>query len=209
MIAEYTLQAKDVHATTVSRLHTHLSLETEGWRSDTHQTLSLLVKAAATRNSLEGTCHDSYGVAHNNSIREQLDVADLRQHEAEMNAALASTLPKDMRHGGLEVAIDLHDEPFSGKGLVLPTYTCRAQAKAGTTHFFRIASAYVIWREMRLTLALIYVLPEDDLVAVVERLLQRLKGLGIHKRGEFNICATKCHLVKLLLYQGVCLTSVS
>ncbi|MFZ4816499.1 MAG: hypothetical protein ACOYL5_18330 [Phototrophicaceae bacterium] len=111
MIAEYALQAKDVHATTVSRLQTHLSLETEGWRCDTHQTLSLLVKAAATRSSLEGTCQDSYGVAHSNSIREQLnatlDVADLRLHEAEMNAALASAIPKDMRRGGLEVAIDL------------------------------------------------------------------------------------------------------
>jgi len=185
MIAEYALQAKDVHATTVSRLHTHLSLETEGWRCDTHQTLSLLVKAAATRSSLEGTWQDSDGVAHSNSIREQLnatlDVADLRQHEAEMNVALASAIPKDMWRGGLEVAIDLHDEPFYGKGLALRTYTCRAQAKAGTTHFFRIASAYVIWREVRLTLALIYVLLEDDLVAVVERLLQRLKGLGIHK----------------------------
>ncbi len=35
--------------------------------------------------------------------------------------------------------------------------------KSGTTHFFRIASAYVIWHEVRLTLALTYVLPEDRL----------------------------------------------
>jgi putative transposase len=107
-------------------------------------------------------------------------VADLRQHEAEMNAVLSSAIPKDMWHGGLEVAIDLHDEPFYGKAPVLRAYTCHAQAKAGTTRFFRIASAYVIWREVRLTLALIYVLPEDDLVSVVARLLQRLKQVGLH-----------------------------
>jgi putative transposase len=107
-------------------------------------------------------------------------VADLRQHEAEMNAVLSSSIPKDMWHGGLEVAIDLHDEPFYGKAPVLRAYTCHAQAKAGTTRFFRIASAYVIWREVRLTLALIYVLPEDDLVSVVARLLQRLKQVGLH-----------------------------
>lgn len=105
MIAEYVLQAKDVHAMTINRLHTHLSIETEGWRCDTQQTFSLLVKAAATRSSLEGTWQDSGGVAHSNSIREQLntalDVADLRQHEAEMNAALASAIPKDMWRGGL------------------------------------------------------------------------------------------------------------
>jgi putative transposase len=78
------------------------------------------------------------------------------------------------------VAIDTHDEPFYGKTPELLTYTCKAQAKAGTTHFFRIASAYVIWREVRLTLALTYVLPEDDLPRVVERLLQRLCHLGLH-----------------------------
>jgi putative transposase len=47
-------------------------------------------------------------------------------------------------------------------------------------HFFRIASAYVIWREVRLTLALTYVLPEDDLPGVVERLWQHLRHLGLH-----------------------------
>jgi hypothetical protein len=62
----------------------------------------------------------------------------------------------------------------------LLTYTRKAQAKDGTTHFFRIASAYVIWREVRLTLALTYVLPEDDLPSVVQRLLQRLGHRGFH-----------------------------
>lgn len=54
-------------------------------------------------------------------------------------------------------------------------YTCKTRAKAGTSRFFRIAGAYVIWREVRLTLALTYVLPEDTLPEVVERLLLRLK----------------------------------
>jgi putative transposase len=76
------------------------------------------------------------------------------------------------------VALDLHDEPFYGKTPELRTYTCKGQAKAGTTHFFRIATAYVIWREVRLTLALTYVLPEDDLLSVVQQLLQRLGHLG-------------------------------
>jgi putative transposase len=119
-----------------------------------------------------------------NTLREQvnaaLDVAELRQQEAEMNAALAAAIPKGMPRGGLEVALDTHDEPFYGKTPELLTYTCKTRAKAGTTHFFRIASAYVIWRQVRLTLALTYVLPEDDLPSVVERLLQRLEHLGLH-----------------------------
>jgi putative transposase len=97
-----------------------------------------------------------------------------------MNAALASAIPAAMPQGGVEVALDTHDEPFYGKTLEMLTYTRKGKAQAGTTRFFRIASAYVIWREVRLTLALTYVLPEDDLPGVVQRLLQRLAALGVH-----------------------------
>jgi len=162
----------------------HLSLKTEGYRSTTNETFNLLLKAVAEGSSVEAVCADSSGVVDSNTLREQineaLDVSALRQQEAEMNAALAAAIPAGMPRGGLEVAIDTHDEPFYGKTAELLTYTCKTRAKAGTTHFFRIASAYVIWREVRLTLALTYVLPEDDLPSVVERLLQRLGHLGLH-----------------------------
>jgi hypothetical protein len=62
----------------------------------------------------------------------------------------------------------------------LQAYTCKTRAKAGTTRFFRIASAYVIWRELRRTLALTYVLPQDRLPEVVERLLLRLGQVGLY-----------------------------
>ena len=54
----------------------------------------------------------------------------------------------------------LNDEPFYGKTEEARLYTCRGRAKKGTTRFIRIASASVIWRGLRLTLALTYVLPE-------------------------------------------------
>jgi len=79
-------------------------------------------------------------------INAGLDVSGLRQQEAEMNATLAAAIPVGMPRGGLEVAIDTH--AFYGKTPELLTYTCKTRAKAGTTHFFRLASAYVIWREV-------------------------------------------------------------
>jgi len=184
MIAEYTLNAEDVRVMMLNTMERHLSLKTEGYRSTTNETFNLLLKAVAEGSSVEAVCADSSGVVDSNTLREQineaLDVSALRQQEAEMNAALAAAIPAGMPRGGLEVAIDTHDEPFYGKTAELLTYTCKTRAKAGTTHFFRIASAYVIWREVRLTLALTYVLPEDDLPSVVERLLQRLGHLGLH-----------------------------
>ena len=184
MIPENGLNAEDVLGMLLDRMEKHLSLKTEGYRSTTHETFNLLLKAVAEGSSLEAVCADSSGVVDSNTLREHLNVAlevyELRQQEAELNAALASAIPVGMPRGGLEVAIDTHDEPFYGKTPELLTYTCPGQAKAGTTHFFRIASAYVIWHEVRLTLALTYVLPEDDLPGVVERLFQRLGRLGLH-----------------------------
>jgi hypothetical protein len=184
MIPEYTLNAEAVRGMMLDVMEKHLSLKTEGYRSTTHETFNLLLKTVAEGSSLEAVCADSCGAMDSNTLREQLnaalEVCELRQQEVELNAALAAAIPAGMPRGGLEVALDLHDEPFYGKTPELLTYTCKTRAQAGTTHFFRIASAYVIWHEVRLTLALTYVLPEDDLPGVVERLLQRLGHLGLH-----------------------------
>lgn len=184
MIPEYTLNAEDVRGMMLDVMEKHLSVKTEGYRSRTYETFNLLLKAVAEGSSLEAVCADSCGAMASNTLREHLNAAldecALRQQEVEMNAALAAAIPVGMPRGGLEVAIDTHDEPFYGKTPDLLTYTCKTRAKVGTTHFFRIASAYVIWHEVRLTLALTYVLPEDDLPTVVERLIQRLGQLGLH-----------------------------
>jgi hypothetical protein len=159
----------------LDRMKAHLSLKTEGDRSSTAQTLNLLLKAVAEGSSLEAVCADSCGTVDSNTLREQLNGAlaadELRQQEVEMNAALQAAIPPGMPRGGLEVAIDTHDEPFYGKTAELRAHTGKTRAQDGTTHFFRIASAYVIWREVRLTLALTYVLPQDTLPEVVDRLL--------------------------------------
>lgn len=184
MIPEYELKAEDVHRMMLQAVQPHLGLKTEGWRCTTDQTWNVLVKAVAEGSSIEAVCADTPEFVDGNTLREQLNealaVSQLRQQEVEMNAALRAAIPVGMPRGGLEVAIDTHDEPFYGKTAELLTYTRKAQAKAGTTHFFRIASAYVIWRDVRLTLALTYVLPEDDLASVVQRLLQRLGHVRFH-----------------------------
>lgn len=70
-------------------------------------------------------------------------------------------------------------EPFYGKTSPVQEYTCRAKAKDGTTHFFRIITLYVIYRQMRWTVAVDFVLPEDERFAIVQRLLLWAKTLGL------------------------------
>lgn len=189
MILEYALTAENVRQAVLKTLKNHLSLETEGYCCTTDMMLNVLLKAAVDRSSLDAACADLEQVASSNRLREQLNhalnVADVRQHECELNAALACAIPSALSRSGLHIAIDWHDEPFYGKTPELRTYTCRSQAKQGTTRFVRIATAYLIWRDVRLTLAMTYVLPEHSTLAVVQRLLQRLTILGFSQMTLF------------------------
>jgi putative transposase len=53
------------------------------------------------------------------------------------------------------------------------------QAHKGTTRFFRVATAYLIFKDMRLTLALLFVHPEDDLAEIVAALVRRVRILRL------------------------------
>ena len=104
---------------------------------------------------------------------------DLKQHEQGMNEALAEWLPSALYQRRLELAIDTHDEPFYGKSAAFEGYVCRGPAKAGTTHFIRVASVYVIWRDVRLTLAVTYVRTKEAMLRIVKRLLKRVAAVGL------------------------------
>jgi len=183
MIPEYELKAKDVHQVVLQTAQKHISLKSNGYQCDTEMLFNILFKAATESVSIETACNDLVNVIGGNTLREclneQLDVCDLREQENEMNLALAEGIPPEVFQKTLEVAFDFHDEPFYGKTPELRTYACRGKAKQGTTRFFRFGSAYVIWRDIRLTLAVSYVFPENTPLETLKRLLFRLKCLNL------------------------------
>lgn len=181
MILQEKLKAKDIRHQTMKTLKKHLSIQADGYRCQTEMMFDVLLKASAESSSIEAACSDLKDVADSNTIRENLNEAlpieQLRQQEDEVNAALAESIPSTMKRTGLELAIDVHDEPCYAKQEALRQVTCSGKAKQGTTHFIRTASAYVIWREVRLTLAVHYVLPEECTLDILKILLARLRNL--------------------------------
>jgi len=112
-------------------------------------------------------------------LNKLLNVKALKQHEQQMNEALTEWLPPTLYSRRLELALDIHDEPFYGKSAAFEGYVCRGAAKAGTTHFIRVASVYIIWRDVRLTLAVTYVRPNEAMLRIVKRLLKRVAAVGL------------------------------
>jgi len=181
MIHQHELKAEDVRAFTLQTMKKHFDIQAAGYSCTTDMILDVLMKASAECSSLEAVCADLEQVADSNTLREYINkalpVKKLREQEEQVNQALAYCIPSSMARKGVEAAIDFHDEPFYGKQEETRAVTCNGQAKKGTTHFVRIATAYVIWRQVRLTLAVHYVLPDETALAVLKILLQRLKSL--------------------------------
>lgn len=170
----------------VDRLITYLPLQADGYDCTTETVLDVLIKAAVTKQTVEAVCNDLDGMVDGETIRgylnEQVTVDDLYGLERRVNQALVAGLPRRLWKPKLQIAIDLHDEPFYGTTPELLAFACRGEAKAGTTRFFRLATAYVIYKDMRVTLAVLFVRPEDRLSELVAALLRRLRILGLKVR---------------------------
>jgi hypothetical protein len=174
MIPRYELKAEDVHHYTIDKMKEYIPIVADGYCCTSEMIFDVLFKASAESSSVEATCADLERVA--------IGMARFREHEQQLNAALGSCIPQAMPRIGIEIAIDFHDEPFYGKGAEMRSVTVRGLAKKGTTHFVRIATAYVIWRQVRLTLALRFVLPGETALETLEFLLQHLKKLGFSSK---------------------------
>jgi putative transposase len=173
-------------AKAIERLKSHLNLQAVGYNCTTDMVLDVLIRAAITGQTIETVCHTLVKVVDGETIRgylnDQIRVDRLDQLEQQSNQMLVAGLPRRLWKTPLEIAFDLHDEPFYGHTPELLALTCGGEARKGTTRFFRVATAYVIFKDMRLTLALLFVRPEDELAEVVAALLRRIRILGFKVR---------------------------
>jgi len=171
----------------VSKLLTdHLQLKVEGYAADPQTVCDILVKASVEGRAIEGTCNDLEDVPTGHTVRtclnDQLKPADLLDIETQVNAALTADVPYRVWKKRRDGVIDLHDEPFYGKSPELMPYACRGEAHKGTTYFYRVASLYVIFHDVPVTVAITFVRPEDTQVAILKRLLARARRLGLSRR---------------------------
>ena len=186
MIEREELTAQEIREAVQEIAQEYLPFEASGYVSTSEMIVDVLLKAAAENISVDAVCRDLKECIGGNMLRElineQLSAEQLREHEDEINAALSARLPGRMQKVGLEAAIDEHDEPFYGKTPEIQPYTVRSRARKGTTRFFRIVTVYVIYRQMRLTLAVAFVRAEDETLEVVSRLYERLETLNLRIR---------------------------
>src|SRR5215211_245267 len=160
----------------------HIPLTANGYRCRTADLWRLLLAAAARRATLEAVCADLERAPDANTVRgyltEQLSAAGIPDLEQQWNNLLPTLPPDWLRARPQEIAVDFHDEPYYGRDNPDDgdNWVCRGEACAGTTRFYRCATAYLMLHDMRLTLAVVFVKPTMDKVAILKRLLNVVRA---------------------------------
>lgn len=175
-------------AWTLETLLQQVALTTPGSTWSEEEIGAIVVAACAQGTSIEDICGQLEEGPPARTVRYQLQQSILREDpaqealkrlEAAANEVLTTYLPPNLTAQARDIAIDLTLVPYHGQEHQKEDEIRRSQAKAGTTHFHCYATAYVMLDGKRVNLALTYVRAEDSLVAVLERLQERLQQIGI------------------------------
>jgi putative transposase len=159
----------------------HIPLTAAGYRCQTDDLWRILLAAAARGTTIEAACADLSRAPDANTVRghlsDQLPTRDIPTLEQAWNALLRALIPAWLCARPQEIAIDFHDEPYYGRDDPADpnNWVCRGEARAGTTRFYRCATAYVLLHDVRLTLVVVFVKPGMDKVTILEPLLAALR----------------------------------
>ena len=164
------------------RLQASLPITWEGNRYNPMHAWTVLIGGSGMGASIAAVCREGHEAPSDNIVRETLNDQgwDDRRIETACNDLLARSARQCTWKGCFPVAIDLHEEPFYGQlPEDDPEVIRRGEAKAGTTYFHTFATAYVIRRHRRFTLAVTRVRAHESMLEVADRLRHRVEELGI------------------------------
>src|SRR3954465_14718324 len=180
----HTLDRRQVHRAAAAHLQAHLQFKDYKRKTSAHVLWSLLLAAAARITSLSDACQRLLDGPSDETARKALlaTLPDYARLQRQLNSALAGHLPKTLRKRLQDLAIDLTLIPYHGRPFRDLAEIYRGQAKDGTSHFHAYATAYVIRKGQRYTVALTGVTKGEPLAEVVQRLLRQAARVGIRPR---------------------------
>ncbi len=196
-----TISSPEVHQWALQWLLQARLLKDHGPLCTAEVVWNLLMRAAAHNISVFAACRD---LAHAPSQQAAFDALEdglprtLPVLEKRLNAALVGgALPRRLRRGRREVAIDWHEKPYYGKPKRSRNEICPGKPRQGTTKFHTYATACIVEYGQRYTLALTWVRRHESKVVVLRRLLRRIREMGLKikclllDRAFFNVAVTE------------------
>ena len=181
---QYTITPRHVHSRASWLIQRHVRLRDHGPKCKAGVLWAVLFWAASRISSLAAACAalrdaPSDTAAHDALLALLPDFAELQRR---LNRALQGDLPRGLRRRRQPMAVDLVLIPYHGKPLHHHDEIYRSQAKSGTSHFHAYATAYVIKKGQRFTVALTTVARAEPLAEVLKRLLRQAARAAIRPR---------------------------
>jgi len=178
------LTCPEVLDLTIKTLMEQFDLRVESGQYTQKDIWRVLASASAQASTIEDTTRKLKHSPCANTVRGYikeglLTKTELEDLEDKLNQLLIAHLPPRIRGFHHRIAIDLVFLPYYGKPAKDPNEIRRSKATRGTTHFHCYATAYLIKKDKRVTLALAYVQADDTLLDVLKRLLARLERIGV------------------------------
>lgn len=143
---------------------------------------NVVLRAAAQLISLYAACVDLADGPSDQAVFDALAAGlpkTLPALERRLNASLTNALPRRLRRRAWPVAIDWHLVPYYGQPQRSKNEIYLGQPRQGTKRFHAYATACVVTRGQRYTLALSWVRRHESTVAALKRLLARIRELGL------------------------------
>lgn len=162
-------------------LETQFEMEINGYKYTSNEIWDTLLYASASGKTINYACMNLGNAPSCNLVytylNAELSNLTLEEIERRCNDMIVSTLPPRLDIHPQKIAIDLVLIPYYGD--VETEEIRRSKAKRSTTKFFCYATAYVIRKSKRVTLAFTFVRPSDTLFDVLIWLLRMVSDLGI------------------------------
>jgi hypothetical protein len=154
---QYTLTPTHVHAYAYAQLRRLLHLADHGRKCTASVLFTVLLYAARRITSLAAACAALCKAPSDNAAHDALlaTLPQLAPLKRRLNRALQGDLPHALRRRRQPIAVDLVLTPYHGQPLKDVNEVYRSQARSGTSHFHAYATAYVIRKGQRFTVALL------------------------------------------------------
>jgi Transposase DDE domain len=160
---------------------------------------NIVLRAAAQLISIYAACVDLADGPSDQAVFDALEAGlpkTLSVLERRLNESLTNDLPRSMRRRAWHVAIDWHLVPYYGKPQRSKNELYYGKPRQGTKHFHAYATACVVMHGQRYTLALSWVRRHESTVTALQRLIARIRVLGLRikvllmDRAFFNVPVT-------------------
>lgn len=180
--ADYIVTKNEVHGYADHWLSTALKLEYQGTKCNASTLMQISLLAATRVVSIFAACRDLAAAPSDQTIRNALaaTLPEIGELERRLNRSLTTHLPRALRRRPRIIAIDLTLIPYHGEPLWNSKEIYRSSPKSGTTHFHAYATAVVIHKGHRYTLALTHVEQGEAMKDIVQRLLALVRKRDVH-----------------------------